>query len=120
MEERLPKGFEALDPLVDEWCLPDSEARCRKRQLSSMEEIRTFYDRMIPEAARAVEALKDVPLGDMRREDENLLKLMLSLAEIGPAIEWYGQQQVYDGFDVLKLRWVRQIPDTERQFPAVQ
>lgn len=80
-----------------------------------MDELKQFYEGMVPIAARAVDYLKLVELGDMPQDAENLLKLMLSLAEIGPAIEWYGQQQVYDGFDVLKLRWIKQIPDTGRQ-----
>ena len=111
----LPVGFETLEPLLETWCLPDSEARCRLRQTSTMETLRGFYDQMLPHAPQALDYLRTVPLGDMPDPAERLLKLMLSLAEVGPAIEWYGQQQVYDGFDVLKLRWMKQIPDTARQ-----
>ena len=42
-------------------------------------------------------------------------RLMLSLAEIGPAIEWYNNPRVYDGFDVERIRYVRQIPDNAAQ-----
>jgi hypothetical protein len=48
-------------------------------------------------------------------EGERLLKLMLSLAEVGPAVEWYNSPQVPDGFPVSRIRYLRLISDTAAQ-----
>jgi hypothetical protein len=40
---------------------------------------------------------------------------MLALAEVAPAVEWYDQPMVYDGFPVERIRYLRQIPDTAAQ-----
>lgn len=114
-ETVLPHGFEQLAPLLREWALADSAARSNKRQDSSIETLRSFYEAMAPLARPAVEYLKTIPLGDMPPEAERLLKLMLSLAEVSPAVEWYNSPQVYDGFDVRRLRPVRLISDTQKQ-----
>ncbi len=111
----LPRGFESLTSFVGSWALPDSIARSARRQTATMAEIKAFYDAMLLQAEQAVSYLENVPLGAMAPESENLLKLMLSLAEIAPAVEWYDQQQVYDGFDVTRMRLVRQVSDTAAQ-----
>lgn len=111
----LPPGFESLEPLIAEWVLPDSVARSDKRQASTIEELRRFYDAMLPHAENALAYLRTFSLGAMPPECETLLKLLLSLAEIGPAIEWYNSPQVYDGFDVTRVRYVAYISDTGRQ-----
>lgn len=112
---RLPPGFDSLDAFVDDWVLPDSAARSRYRQASSIGHIREFYDAMLPIAEKAIDHLRDVPLGAMPASSERLLKLMLSLAEIAPAIEWYNAPSVYDGFDVKRINLVRQVTDTDVQ-----
>ena len=112
----LPLGFEHLESHVSEWVLADTRARIEKRRTSSMEQIREFYDAMLPLAERALDYLRDFSLGALPPEGERLLKLMLSLAEIAPAIEWYNSPDVYDGFDLTRLRFPVQIADTAAQF----
>jgi hypothetical protein len=111
----LPSGFEALEPFVADWVLPDSIARMTKRQASSIEDIRRFYDAILPLADTALAHLRDFQLGELPPREERLLKLMLSLAEVGPAVEWFGDPMVYDGFDVHKVRYTRILPDTAAQ-----
>lgn len=83
----LPPGFESLEPHLGVWVLPDSAARSNKRQASTIGELRTFYDAMLPIAEAAIGYLREYKLGSLPPEGERLLKLMLSLAEVAPAIE---------------------------------
>ena len=111
----LPKGFESLEPHVADWVLADTLARIEKRRTSPMEVIREFYDDMLPLAESALDYLRGYSLGALPPEGERLLKLMLSLAEIAPAVEWYNSPDVYDGFDLTRLRFPVQIADTAAQ-----
>jgi hypothetical protein len=111
----LPAGFDSLEPFVADWVLPDAVARMAKRQESTIAEIRGFYDAVVPLGDKALGYLRGFQLGSMPPEAERLLKLMLSLAEIGPAVEWYENPKVYDGFEFGRVRYLRQIPDTASQ-----
>ena len=111
----LPSGFESVQPFVARWVLPDAVARMAKRQSSSMPEIRCFYDAMLPLGAQALDYLRGFQLGSLPPQAERLLKLMLALAEIAPAVEWYNDARVEDGFDVARIRYLRQIPDSAAQ-----
>jgi hypothetical protein len=111
----LPAGFEALERHVADWVLPDAVARMAKRQASGIEDLRRFYDAMLPLGEKALAYLRDFELGTLPAEGERLLKLMLALAEVAPAVEWYNGPRVYDGFDIGKIRYIRQIPDTAAQ-----
>jgi hypothetical protein len=111
----LPSGFESVQPFVAQWVLPDAVARMAKRQSSKMQDIRAFYDAMLPLGEKALAYLRGLQLGSLPPQAERLLKLMLALAEIGPAVEWYNDARVYDGFDVARIRYLHQIPDTAAQ-----
>jgi hypothetical protein len=111
----LPAGFEALEPFVADWALPDAVARMTRRQATSIEEIRRFYEAMLPLGGQALDHLRGFQLGDLPPDAERLLKLMLSLAEVAPAVEWYGDPRVYDGFPIERIRYRRLIPDTAAQ-----
>ena len=111
----LPPGFETLEPFAEDWVLPDAMARMHKRQTSAMADIKQFYAAMLPHGVTALEYLKQFALGTLPAEGEHLLKLMLSLAEIAPAVEWYNGPQVTDGFSVQRIRYLRQIPDNMPQ-----
>jgi hypothetical protein len=111
----LPAGFEPLEGFVADWALADAAARMAKRQGSTMDEIRSFYDAILPLGEDALRHLREFQLGSLTQEAERLLKLMLALAEIAPAVEWYKNPRVYDGFPVSRIRYLRQIADTAAQ-----
>ena len=114
-QAHLPKGFEALEPFVADWRCADAVERMARRQASTIEDIRRFYEAIIPLGAAALDYLRQFELGALSPEGESLLKLMLSLAEVGPAVEWYGSPQVTDGFPVDRIRYKRLIPDAAAQ-----
>jgi len=86
-----------------------------KRQSSTIEEIVRFYEIALPLGESVLAYLRQFQLGSLEPEAERLLKLMLALAEVAPAVEWYDGPQVSDGFPVSRIRYLRQIPDTTAQ-----
>jgi hypothetical protein len=115
MSGLLPKGFDAAEPFAADWVLPDAAARMAKRQASKIEDLKRFYDTMLPLGEAALAHLRDFELGAVPEDSERLLKLMLALAEVAPAVEWYNDPRVYDGFPVERIRYLRQIPDAAAQ-----
>lgn len=115
MSALLPPGFAAAEAFVADWVLPDAAARMAKRQASGIEGLRCFYAAMLPLGEAALAHLRDFELGAVPEESERLLKLMLALAEVAPAVEWYNDPRVYDGFPVERIRYLRQIPDNAAQ-----
>ena len=111
----LPPGFADLEAFVPGWVLPDAAARMAKRQASAIADLRTFYDAMLPRGEAALAWLRDHPLGTLPAAGENLLRLMLMLAEAAPAVEWYDDPRVNDGFPIERIRYLRQIPDCAAQ-----
>jgi hypothetical protein len=111
----LPKGFKMLEPLVADWVLPDSRARLEKRLTTPPAVIRAFYDAMLEKAPKALSYLAERQLGELNEAEERLLKLLLSLAEMGPAVEWYGTGEYPDGFDARRFKLIEQMPDNAAQ-----
>lgn len=111
----LPPEFAEFEDLVPGWALADSTARLEKRLTTPLADIRAFYDRVLPQAPRALAFLAERQLGALSAEEEQLLKLLLSLAEMGPAIEWYGTGSYPDPFDARRFPLVITLPDNEPQ-----
>jgi hypothetical protein len=114
-ENLLPRGFEVLEPFIADWVQPDAAARLAKRQACTIEQIRSFYDTILPLGEKALAYLRGFQLGALPPDAERLLKLMLALAEVGPAVEWYNDPFVYDGFDIRRTKYARKISDTAAQ-----
>ena len=111
----LPDAFSQLQPFCQRWCLADSNARSAARVAAPMGEITEFYDAVTAQAESALEYLSHKQLGALTEADGNLLKLLLSLAEIGPAVEWFGQPRVIDGYEESKFPLVLALDDTAAQ-----
>lgn len=117
-EPCLPEGFADLERFVPDWVHPDAVARMTKRQGSPIAALRDFYDAMLPRGEAVLAHLRDHQLGALAGPEANLLRLMLMLAEVAPAVEWYGDPRVYDGFPIERVRYLRQISDTAAQTMA--
>ena len=98
----LPDGFEILES-VAAWSLRTETERIKRRQASSFAEIAEFRDAVLPELPRIFDYLNAKDLGMLSASDENLLFLTLALAEIAPAVEFYRQAAVIEGFDALRF-----------------
>jgi len=99
----LPELFADLERFAA-WALPTETERSEKRISSRMEEISDFYAAMHARMGEILEYLKGHDADEMPDEAKQLLHLALSLAEIAPAVEWYNQPTVIDGFDKRRLR----------------
>ena len=94
----LPDAFAHLAPFT-RWCLATETERNTLRNTSSMADILAFKDAMLLEVDAIVAWLDRHPIDALPDEDKPLMYLLLSLAEVGPAVEFYKQPAVIDGYD---------------------
>jgi hypothetical protein len=99
----LPVEFEDLERFAA-WALPTETERSEKRLSSKMEEISEFYAGMHERMNPILQYLSRYDVNAMPEDATQLLYLTLSLAEIAPAVEWYNQPTVIDGFDKRRYR----------------
>ena len=97
-DQALPAGFQDLEGFVGSWALASERERNHQRLSSSMAEIQTLYDALLPRMDEIIRYLNQQPLNDMPTDAKRLFHLSLSLAEIAPAVEFYKQPEVVDGF----------------------
>ena len=103
MSDRLlPEQFEQLEPFLS-WALATERERSAKRHASTMAEIRAFYDAMVACLAEILDFLDDFPPEAVPEDVNRLFLLTLSVAEIAPAIENFGQPAVIDGYDFSRF-----------------
>ena len=96
---RLPDRFRDLEPLASIWSLSTEAERHARRLASSIAQLRTLYDALMPRIEDVLAYLSEFQLENLTPEGRSLLNLACSLAEIGPAVELYGQPEVPDGYD---------------------
>ena len=96
-EPQLPEPFRDLEAFL-EWSLATERRRVAKRQGSTMAEIQTFYTAMIERLDEILHYLSDYS-EEAPDDVQRLFYLTLSLAEVAPAIENFGQPSVVDGYD---------------------
>ena len=100
-EALLPEEFGDLAPWLD-WALEPERARTAKKTASSMEEIRTFYDAMMPRLEAIMAYLDSVPPGDERPAPAHRLHLLaLSLVEVANLVEIYKRRDIIEACDPL-------------------
>ena len=114
-KQTLPGEFNDLEIWCDSWCHSNTNDRNAARYAHSMDQINAFYDALLPRAEAALDYLSQFQLGELPEDAQHLMHLMLSLAEIGPAVEWFGQPQVIDGYDPLDFPLVLPLSDIGAQ-----
>jgi hypothetical protein len=100
----LPPSFAALEPYAA-WGLATETERNRRRLSSTFQEISAFAEAILPQV-EAISAYIDARAADGALSDETkrLYYLLLSLAEVAPAIESYHPQAaVIDGYDSARF-----------------
>ena len=98
----LPAAFRDLEPWLA-WSLETEQERSNKRQASTMDELHAFYDAMVARMGEVLPYLEQFSLDAMPANAQRLFLLTLSLAEVAPAIEQFGQPHVVDGYDVKRF-----------------
>lgn len=101
-EALLPARFGDLEKWMA-WSLATTQERSQKRQASSMADLKAFYDAMLARMDEVLPYLEQFPLDALPADATRLFYLTLSLAEVAPAIEQFGQPNVVDGFDIGRI-----------------
>ena len=100
----LPAAFAALQPF-DGWCLATETARNDRRLASPFPAIVAFADATLPHVGEICAYIdRAAAEGPLPEDVRNLQYLLLSLAEVAPAIESYDPQAaVIDGYESARF-----------------
>lgn len=89
VSRKLPPEFSDLEPWADAWAAPSQAARYERRRMSSMSELQTFYDRLLPRMDAVIGALDAKPATDYDAAEKQLLNLALMFIEAAMAVELF-------------------------------
>jgi hypothetical protein len=92
----LPAEFHDLERWV-EWALPTEMERYAKRMATSMDDMKAFYDAILPRAKEAKVYLDRIPLKEMDLSAQRLMWMLFSLISVSYPVDVYGQPKVPDG-----------------------
>ena len=101
-EARLPEQFKDLEQWMA-WSLETEAERSDHRQASAMEDITAFYEAMLARMEEVLSYLEQFSLEELSDDARHLFYLTLSLAEVAPAVEQFGQPSVVDGYDIKRF-----------------
>ena len=94
----LPEPFARLMPFIG-WSLATETERNTLRNASDMAELDAFAQAMLLDVDAIVAHLDAYPVDSMPQPEKRLMYMLLSLAEVAPAVEAYKQPGVIDGYD---------------------
>jgi hypothetical protein len=98
----LPEQFQDLEQWLG-WSLATEQERSARRQASTMADIKAFYDVMLARMEEVLPYLEQFSVDALPEDAARLFYLSLSLAEVAPAVEQFGQPSVVDGYDVKRV-----------------
>ena len=98
----LPAQFHDLEQWLA-WSLATEQERSVKRQASTMDDIKAFYNAMLARMEEVLPYLEQFPVDALPEDATRLFYLTLSLAEVAPAVEQFGQPSVVDGYDIRRV-----------------
>ena len=102
-EPALPDEFQDLAPWLD-WALEPERARTKKREASTMAEIRAFYDAVLPRLEEAIRHLEGFRDRDMPAPERRLYLISLSLVEVANLVELYKRREAVEACDPLRYQ----------------
>ncbi len=91
-DHSLPAAFSDLEPFTG-WALARERQRTEKREASTMDEVRAFYDAVFPRMEEIVAHLDGFPLDALPEKEERLFLLTLSLVEVSNLVERYKRRE---------------------------
>jgi hypothetical protein len=109
-EKNLPEAFADLTPYLD-WALPTADERQTRRRTATREELKSFYNAILPRIEAILTAVDAYPLGGLPNELHPLYHMALSLAEVAAHIELYnGSPGVPFAFEESRFVAMHRIP----------
>lgn len=112
MIRRLPEGFEALEPFVDQWVHGGFQDRFVTRYTSEMADISAFYDAAAPLADQGLSEIGRVGLETQSEEHVTLFRLLMALAHVAVAVERYRQPRP------KSVNWPATLVVTKGSYPS--
>lgn len=106
----LPQRFQDLEVYLP-WALATERERSAKRQRTPYPELKAFYDAMLGRMEELLPYLDSYSEDDAPEALRPLFYLSLSLAEVAPAVEFFGQPSVVEGFDASRFLPVQVLPE---------
>jgi len=97
----LPAKFAELSPFVADWALETEKERHDKLIATSIDDLKVFYDAMLPRMEEIILYLNGFPLDDMPPSEQLLMDLSMTFMESAHPID---------------LRW--KTTDIEDKFPT--
>lgn len=91
-EHALPEAFSDLEPFTG-WALERERQRTEKREASTMDEVRAFYDGVFPRMQEIVTHLDAYPIDALPEREQRLFLLTLSLVEVSNLVERYKRRE---------------------------
>lgn len=83
-----PAIWKKVEAYAD-WALETPDARWQKRRDSSPEELKSFYDALVPLLVDILAECDRFPFGELPETHRDLLNLALAAAEVAPHVELY-------------------------------
>lgn len=102
MDSLSNQAMAAIAPFLDTWGLPSAAQRVAKRTASSMDEITTFYEAMLPWMEELLNYLNQFPLDDLPAEALPIAYAALAMCEVDNPIRWK-ETELSSGFAVSKM-----------------
>lgn len=101
-ESLLPDAFDDLAPFLD-WALESERARTEKKVTATIDEVRAFYDAMMPRIGEILDYLDGYFGGSMPTRAHRLYLMSLSLVEVATLVELYKRPGAVDACDPLRF-----------------
>jgi hypothetical protein len=101
----LPSEFSDLELFAPKWCLATENERWNERMSSTMDELQSLYDAVLPRVPEAMAYCDKFPLDDMPDDAVNLLRLVYSFVLVSFPVELWAQTYPPDtrGTDFIRL-----------------
>ncbi|MGD9711989.1 MAG: hypothetical protein AB7V46_08000 [Thermomicrobiales bacterium] len=116
-EMSVPPGFEGLAKFA-KWNLMTADERTKARLEASPQELREFYDGVLPHIEKILDECDKYALGELPETHRGIFNLALTMAEIAPHIEFYkGQVGVPYAFEEARFVAVHGSDETWRALP---
>ena len=93
MSNRLPPGYEVLEPFVDYWAVAGTAERARRRDESTPAQRQAFFETAKGLVPQALEQLDAKGLDGLDSRERCLMNLLTSFAHVTLAVEMLGDAE---------------------------
>lgn len=104
MTQTLPAQFRELQPFVADWALETEGGRLKRLVVSSIEDLKVFYDAMFTRSAEMRDYLSERKLDSLLPEEKTLFFLLMTFIEVAHPIELnWKETDIDDAFPLERM-----------------